>query len=79
MIWYVYTLANYVLVEADSESEAIEKAQPELEKLRAEKTPQFAHVPIEIKGTRLATSFEIDLMKPYPWPTEQAGEEPKDD
>ncbi len=60
--YLVATLARYVLVDAESESEARRLGQPALYDLYAELRERLGRdVPIEIRTIREATQDEIDL------------------
>jgi hypothetical protein len=62
--YYVATLARYVLVDANDESQARELGQIALHELYADLRQRWGKdVPIEIRTIRAATSDEIDLMK----------------
>ena len=60
--YLVATLARYVLVDAESESEARQLGQPALHALYADVRERLGKdVPIEIRTIREATQDEIDL------------------
>ena len=60
--YLVATLARYVLVDAESESEARRLGQPALYDLYADVRKRLGKdVPIEIRTVREATKEEIDL------------------
>jgi hypothetical protein len=60
--YLVATLARYVLVDAESESEARRLGQPALDDLYADLRERLGKdVPIEIRTVREATQDEIDL------------------
>jgi hypothetical protein len=60
--YLVATLARYVLVDAESESEARRLGQPALYDLYADVRERLGKdVPIEIRTVREATQDEIDL------------------
>ena len=60
--YLVATLARYVLVDAESESEARRLGQPALYDLYADLQERLGKdVPIEIRTVREATQDEIDL------------------
>jgi hypothetical protein len=60
--YLVATLARYVLVDAESESEARRLGQPALHALYADVRERLGRdVPIEIRTAREATQDEIDL------------------
>ncbi|MCA9221105.1 MAG: hypothetical protein KDA71_12315 [Planctomycetales bacterium] len=60
--YLVATLARYVLVDAESESEARRLGQPALHTLYADVRERLGkEVPIEIRTVREATQDEIDL------------------
>ena len=60
--YLVATLARYVLVDAESESEARRLGQPALHALYADVRERLGKdVPIEIRTIREATQDEIDL------------------
>jgi len=62
--YLVATLARYVLVDAESESEARRLGQPALFDLYADVRERLGKdVPIEIRTVRPATDDEIDLWK----------------
>jgi len=62
--YLVATLARYVLVDAESESEARRLGQPALYDLYADVRERLGKdVPIEIRTVRPATDDEIDLWK----------------
>jgi hypothetical protein len=62
--YYVATLAHYVLVEADTEEEAQDRARPLLEELRAGVARAGAdRLPIRIRTVRPATADEIALLR----------------
>jgi len=62
--YLVATLARYVLVDAESESEARRLGQPALYDLYADLRERLGKdVPIEIRTVRPATDDEIDLWK----------------
>ena len=59
----VATLAAYVLVEAENETEARELGQPALEELYAEIRQQQPSTPVVIRTVRPATDDEIELRQ----------------
>jgi hypothetical protein len=60
--YLVATLARYVLVDAESESEARRLGQPALHALYADVRERLGkEMPIEIRTVREATQDEIDL------------------
>ena len=60
--YLVATLARYVLVDAESESEARQLGQPALHALYADVRERLGKdVPIDIRTIREATQDEIDL------------------
>ena len=62
--YLVATLARYVLVDAESESEARRLGQPALYDMYADVRERLGKdVPIEIRTVRPATDDEIDLWK----------------
>jgi hypothetical protein len=63
-MFYVATLARYVLVEADNEEQARERGQTALEVLYAElRLRQGAEMPVVIRTIRPATTDEIDFCR----------------
>ena len=62
--YYVATLARYVLVDAENETQARELGHAALHELYADVRERWGKaVPIEIRTIREATSDEIHLMK----------------
>lgn len=62
-IWYVATLARYVLVDAADENEARAKGRAALYDLYADVRERLGReVPIEIRTVRPATDDEVRLM-----------------
>lgn len=62
--YLVATLARYVLVDAETESEARRLGQPALYDMYADVRERLGKdVPIEIRTVRPATDDEIDLWK----------------
>ena len=62
--YYVATLARYVLVDANDESQARALGRIALHELDADRRQRWGKdVPIEIRTIRAASSDEIDLMK----------------
>lgn len=62
--YYVATLARYVLVDAENESQARELGHAALDELYADLRERLGKdVPINILTVRPATSDEIDMMK----------------
>ncbi len=62
--YYVATLARYVLVDAENETQASELGHEALHELYADLRERFGkEVPINILTIRPATSDEIDMMK----------------
>jgi hypothetical protein len=62
--YYVATLANYVLVEAENEAQARELGQVALEKLYAEAGRQIGkNVPVNILVVRPAITDEIEFCR----------------
>ena len=63
-MFYVATLARYVLVEAENEEQARERGQAALEVLYAElRLRQAAEMPVVIRTVRPATTDEIDFCR----------------
>lgn len=63
-VFYVATLARYVLVEAANEDEARQRGAVALHDLYADvRTKLGREVPIDIRTVRLATSDEIDIWQ----------------
>lgn len=63
-VFYVATLARYVLVDAANEDEARERGTIALHDLYADVRAKLGRdVPIDIRTVRLATSDEIDLWQ----------------
>lgn len=61
-IYYVATLARYVLVEADNEADARERGYAALYDLYSDVRERLGmEVPINIRTVRLATDEEIQL------------------
>ena len=74
-IYYVATLACYVLVEAENELDAEVKGHPALHDLYAERSNRLGRdVPIHIVTIRPASSQEIELGK---WHRAKLAEEAK--
>lgn len=64
MIYYVATLARYVLVEAENEAQARERGLPALHALYADVRAKAGHVvPINILTVRPASEDEIQLQR----------------
>ena len=62
--YYVATLARYVLVEAENETQARELGHAALHELYADVRQRLGKdVPIEIRTIRAATSDEIDMQR----------------
>ncbi len=62
--YYVATLARYVLVDAENETQARELGHAALHELYADLRERFGKdVPIHILTIRPATTDEIDMMK----------------
>ncbi len=62
MMFYVATLARYVLVEAETETQARESGRRALYDLDADLAEKFPHdVPINIRTVRPATVEEIEF------------------
>lgn len=62
--YYVASLARYVLVDAESETQARELGRAALHELYADLRQRWGkEVPIEIRTIRQATSDEMDLWK----------------
>jgi hypothetical protein len=60
--YYVSTLARYVVVEAENETQARERGQVALHELCADLRERLGRdVPIEIHAVRPATTDEIDM------------------
>jgi hypothetical protein len=63
-IYYVASLARYVLVDAENETQARELGHAALTELHADLRERLGKgVPINITTIRPATSDEIDMMK----------------
>jgi hypothetical protein len=63
--YYVATMARYVLVEAENESQARERGRQALNEQYADLRERLGRdIPIEIRTVRLATDNEIQL---YEW------------
>ena len=62
--YYVATLARYVVVDAENESEARERGAADLHELYADLRARYGReVPIEIRVVRPATSDEIEMVR----------------
>jgi hypothetical protein len=62
--YYVATMARYVLVEAENESQARERGRRALNEQYADLRERLGrNVPIEIRTIRLATEDEVELSK----------------
>ena len=71
-MYFVATIARYVLVEATDETQARELATPALYELYADTRRKLGRdTPIQIHTVRLATAEEIELWK---WHQENIGE-----
>jgi hypothetical protein len=62
--YYVATLARYVVVDAENESQARERGAVALRELYADLRARYGHeVPIEIRVVRPATADEIEMVR----------------
>jgi hypothetical protein len=62
-MFYVATLARYVLVEAENEVQARERGQTALEVLYAELRQRHPNMQVEIRTVRPATDDEIEFCR----------------
>ena len=62
--YYVATLARYVVVDAETESQARERGAAALHELYADLRARYGReVPIDIRVVRLATTDEIEMVR----------------
>jgi hypothetical protein len=63
MTYYIATLARYMLVEAENESQARERGKPALEELFAQLRERHSNAQVEIRTVRPATDDEIEFCR----------------